>query len=260
MLYNVIMTQPPLGGGRSHPRAKTGGEGADLQFVTRQTLADSVYVQLKTAISKGRLRDGTELKQVELAEQLGVSRVPVREALRRLQAEHLVAAQPFQRFVVTSLTRDQVMELLDLREELEVFALKRTVLSESREQRVRDAKVAAKALSADQDEESWLDADREFHRVLNGATTAVAAIIEDIRERVHRYLYSAGGDPSRRQEVMEEHAAVVAALAAGDAQALEDAIRRHVRNTRRFLEHSFVAAGPSEVDASPFDDVQLAKP
>lgn len=249
MLY-IVTVIPPQQDGTLQPPATSGGERHDLQHVTRQTLADSVYIQLKTAISRGRLRDGTELKQVELADQLGVSRVPVREALRRLQAEHLVVAQPFQRYVVTSLTRDQVMELLDLREELEVFALKRTLASDSRQQRARDAKVAAKALSVGHDEDAWLEADREFHRVLNGPTTAVAAIIEDVRERVHRYLFTSGGDPGRRKEVKDEHAAVVAALEAGDAPALEAAIRHHVQNTRKFLEHSFVAAGPSEFDAS----------
>jgi DNA-binding GntR family transcriptional regulator len=175
----------------------------ELHSVKRQTLADSVYVQLKTAIMRGRLRDGTELKQGELAAQLGVSRVPVREALRRLQAEHLVVAEPFQCFVVTSLSADQVMELLDLREELEVFALKRTLASDGMKQRIQAAKVAAKSLNLSQEDEDWLAADREFHRELNGATTAVAAIIEDVRERVHRYYLWAPALLQRRREVMK---------------------------------------------------------
>src|SRR5580693_111607 len=114
----------------------------DLHSIKRQTLADNVYVQLKNSIMRGRLRDGTELKQGELAAQLGVSRVPVREALRRLQAEHLVVAEPFQCFVVTSLTPDQVRELLELREELEVFALKKTLDSGVKDDRIRAATMA----------------------------------------------------------------------------------------------------------------------
>src|SRR5215469_14260267 len=106
------------------PRGKRPAPG--LQVVTRQTLAD-----------------GTELKQLELAERLGVSRVPVREALRRLQAEHLVQGNPFHRFVVTSLTTEQVIELIDLREELEVFALKRAVHSESLSMRLSEARKVA---------------------------------------------------------------------------------------------------------------------
>jgi DNA-binding GntR family transcriptional regulator len=219
----------------------------NLESIKRQTLADSVYVQLKTAIMRGRLRDGTELKQGELAAQMGVSRVPVREALRRLQAEHLVVAEPFQCFVVTSLNSDQVRELLELREEMEVFALKKTLASSVLKQRVQAAKTAAKSLTLSQEDESWLAADREFHRELNGATTAVAAIIEDVRERVHRYYLSTPALVQRRREVLKEHSTLIAALEAGDEDAVERAIRRHVHATQEHLEKSFVDAGPSEV-------------
>lgn len=219
----------------------------ELQLVKRETLADSVYFQLKTAIMRGRLRDGSELKQGELAAQLGVSRVPVREALRRLQAEHLVVAEPFQCFVVTSLDSDQVMELLELREEMEVFALARTLASDTKQHRIEAAKTAAKSLTLSQDDESWLAADREFHRELNGTTTAVAAIIEDIRERVHRYYLSSPAVLQRRREVVKEHEALIAALEKGDEDALERAIRYHVRATRQHLQKTMVAAGPNEI-------------
>jgi DNA-binding GntR family transcriptional regulator len=222
----------------------------DFQSVKRQTLADNVYGQLKTAIMRGRLRDGTELKQGELAAQLGVSRVPVREALRRLQAEHLVVTEPFQCFVVTSLSSDQVMELLELREELEVFALKKTLASDATIQRIQAAKTAAKTLTLSQEDESWLAADREFHRELNGPTTAVAAIIEDVRERVHRYFLSAPALVERRRQVLQEHATLIEALDAGDEKALERAIRHHVRATRQHLQKSLVDAGPAEIEAT----------
>jgi DNA-binding GntR family transcriptional regulator len=222
----------------------------DLQLVKRQTLADSVYVQLKAAIMRGRLRDGTQLKQGELATQLGVSRVPVREALRRLQAEHLVVAEPFQCFVVTSLDANQVMELIELREELEVFALKRTLGSDVLPHRIRTAKTAAKSLTLSQDDESWLAADREFHRELNGATTAVGTIIEDVRERVHRYHLSAPALLERRREVLKEHASLIAALEQGDEDALEAAVRYHARATRQHLRKSLVDAGPTGIEGA----------
>lgn len=221
---------------------------SELVSVKRQTLADSVYVQLKTAIMRGRLRDGTELKQGELAAQLGVSRVPVREALRRLQAEHLVVAEPFQCFVVTSLTPGQVMELLELREELEVFALKKTLSPDVKKQRIQAANAAAKSLTLNLEDQDWLAADREFHRELNGATTAVAATIEDLRERVHRYYLSAPALIQRRREVVKEHAKLITALQAGDEDAVEKAIRYHVRATRQHLQKSLVDVGPIEVE------------
>jgi DNA-binding GntR family transcriptional regulator len=224
--------------------------GSDLHSVKRQTLADSVYVQLKSSIMRGNLRDGTELKQGELATKLGVSRVPVREALRRLQAEHLVVAEPFQCFVVTSLSPDQVNELLELREELEVFALKKTLDSGVKDDRIRAATTAGKSLTLSQDDESWLAADRAFHRELNGATTAVSAIIEDVRERVHRYYLSSPAVVERRREVLKEHAALIAAVRDGDPAAVEAAIRTHVRATKHHLQMSFLDAGPAEIEGA----------
>jgi DNA-binding GntR family transcriptional regulator len=232
---------------RTTPRLVGAANDDNLQHVSRQTLADSVYIQLKTAILRGRMRDGTELKQGNLAAQLGVSRVPVREALRRLQAEHLVVAEPFQCFVVTSLSSDQVAELLELREELEVFALKKTLGADDKAERIRAAKAAAKVLTLTQDDESWLAADREFHREFNGPTTAVAAIIEDVRERVHRYYLSAPAVLQRRREVVKEHSKIIAAMEAGDEVALERAMRAHVRATRKHLQQSMVDAGPVQV-------------
>ncbi len=222
--------------------------GSGLHSVKRQTLADNVYAQLKAEILSGRLRDGTELKQGELATTLGVSRVPVREALRRLQAEHLVVAEPFQCFVITSLSPDQVNELLELREELEVFALRGTLNSPKKKERIRAAISAGQALTLTQEDESWLAADREFHRQLNGPTTAVAAIIEDVRERVHRYYLSAPAVIERSREVLEEHARLVAALEEGDEATVEAAIRAHTQATRHHLQMSLVDAGPAEIE------------
>jgi DNA-binding GntR family transcriptional regulator len=245
-------SSPYPGDGQNASKSKRRGYG--LREVTRETLADSVYAELRSAIIRGELRDGTEVKQAEVAEQLGVSRVPVREAMRRLQAEHLVQGNPFQRLVVTSLTADEVMELVDLREELEVFSLKRAIHSESLPARLRQARKAATAMRVDQDPESWLEADREFHRLLNGNTTAVATVIEDVRERVHRYLHSAVASTERRDEILKEHENLVACLEAGDEAALEKVIRRHVRGTRGVLEHAFVVAGPGEGDGRPSPD------
>ena len=231
---------------RQTQEALSGSAAGDLVSVKRQTLSDSVYAQLKAAIMRGNLRDGSELKQGELAARLGVSRVPVREALRRLQAEHLVVAEPFQCFVVTSLSPDQVTELLELREELEVFALRKTLDSGLAPARVKAASAAAKALTLSQDDETWLAADRDFHRELNGRTTAVATIIEDVRERVHRYYLSSPAPAARRREVLKEHAALIAAVETGDPAAVEAAMRNHVRATKDHLQTVMLDAGPVE--------------
>ena len=86
----------------------------------------------------------------------GVSRVPIREALRRLQAEQLVVGNPFRHFLVTSLTPAHVMDLLDLREVLEVFVLTKSLESPQLAQRIKEAKRAAERVAAQPPTASFL--------------------------------------------------------------------------------------------------------
>lgn len=207
-----------------------------LRAVSRQTLGAQVYQQLREAIMRGEIAGGTEINQVELAARLGVSRVPVREALRRLQAERLIEADPFQRFVVTQLSEEQVLELFDLRVELEMFAALRA--------RRRDnfltvdlpaAREAAAAMNLSMDTDAWLQSDIAFHRAVNGPESAVASIIDEVRFRIYSYVHMAKPDPTRRAEVLAEHQSILDALAAGDEDQIRRTISEHVSHTRNRL-------------------------
>jgi len=85
----------------------------------RVTVADATTDQLRRLIISGELTDGTPLRQEALAEELGVSRIPVREALSRLEGEGLAANFPHKGYVVTALSRDEISELFDLRSLIE---------------------------------------------------------------------------------------------------------------------------------------------
>ncbi len=204
-----------------------------MQVVTRQTLGDTVYEQLREAIMRGDIPAGTQLNQVELANSLGVSRVPVREALRRLQAERFLDANPFQRYVVTKLTREQVLELFELRVELEVFAALRSLKREDFQTvTLAQAREAAAKLDVAMDADEWLQADMEFHRSVNGHDSAVTTIIDEVRFRIYRYLHLAKADVKRRHEVILEHEEILAALESGDESRIRSSIEGHVKHTR----------------------------
>lgn len=92
-----------------------------------QTRADAIAGALRRAVLEGALKDGTVLRQAELAAKFRVSRIPIREALLKLQAEGLVQAQPRRGTVVTSLDADDFEEILEMRAVLEALALKLAV-------------------------------------------------------------------------------------------------------------------------------------
>ena len=95
------------------------------QSAARVSLVDLVYERLRDEIVHGEVADGTPLNQVELAERYGVSRIPVREALRRLQSESLLVTTAAHPFVVRNITPDQVVELVEIRAALEDLGLAR---------------------------------------------------------------------------------------------------------------------------------------
>ena len=81
----------------------------------RRTTSDTVADELREAIVRGDFADGTELNQVDLAREFGVSRVPIREALRQLRAEGLITSEPHMRAAVVGHTLERVVEILELR-------------------------------------------------------------------------------------------------------------------------------------------------
>lgn len=99
----------------------SGRSGSDSRTSvrTRQTIADSITDEIRQLIISGELEDGLPLRQDALAARLGVSRIPVREALSRLEREGLAASYPHRGYVVTALSRSEIEELFDLRAQLE---------------------------------------------------------------------------------------------------------------------------------------------
>jgi DNA-binding GntR family transcriptional regulator len=223
---------PPAGSGAVRSLTAPPSD-APMGAVSRATLGDQVYERVRGAIIRGEIPAGTEINQVELASTLGVSRVPVREALRRLQAERLLDANPFHRFVVAKLSRAQVLELFDLRQELETFAALR---ARSRKQFVDvelpAARKVARSMHLKMSAEEWLQTDMEFHRALYGRDSAVSSIIDEVRFRIFRYVHLATADLARREQVLLEHEAILEAVEHGDDEQIRTIVRAHVEHTR----------------------------
>ncbi|GAA3611956.1 GntR family transcriptional regulator [Nonomuraea rosea] len=206
---------------------------AGMGAVPRTTLGDHVYERVRDAIIRGEIPAGTEINQVELANAMRVSRVPVREALRRLQAERLLDANPFQRYVVTKLSPEQILELFDLRQTLEIFAaLRARSRADFLEADLPAARDVARSMDLDMSAEEWLQTDMKFHRLLYGRDSAASSIIDEVRFRIYRYVHLAAPDLPRRKEVLVEHEAILDALERGDEDKIRALIETHVGHTR----------------------------
>lgn len=203
------------------------------QLVPRASLSDAVYERLRDDIIHGQLEDGSALSQVELAKRYGVSRIPVREALRRLQAESLVVATPYHPFVVRNITPKQVIELVDIRAALEDLALaRRAPITPDEIARLR--KINQQMVKAGRGQE-WFTLDRQFHHLLAGPDTMVVDVIDDVRDLVHKYVSSLVSAKLGRTSATDDHGQIIDALEAGDMDLARARMHQHVTKSRQFI-------------------------
>ena len=224
LLYTVAVGETDLTSIRLQPA-----------FNDRRLTADYVADALREAIRRGELADGATLNQAAIATHFGVSRVPVREAMRQLQAEGLIDTRAHRLAVVRALDFERILEVYDLRAMLEGFAIELAVPRTTPRQLA-----AARRLTGEMEREGdhmrWLELNARFHELLyapSGAETTLE-LIGQLRARGERYvrLLSDGSGLHRPVETGREHAEVVALVEAGDAAGARRAIERHIGHTR----------------------------
>lgn len=205
--------------------------------VSRPTpLRQAVYDALAEMIASGSLKPGQHLVESELAEYLGVSRQPIREALQRLQGDGWVELRPAYGAYVHTPTAEEVDQLLGVRSVLESYsareaAVHRTEASLARLWELYEAGVAA---LAEDDERTLVDANTAFHAgiVEIAGNKVLAELIAQVQRRV-RWYYTPIARP-RGKEAWNEHAALIHAISDGDAATAEQMMRRHTERTTEF--------------------------
>lgn len=200
----------------------------------RTTQADRVYLAVRDAILRGELAAGQSLSHVALAKEFGVSRIPVREALQRLEAERLLVSQPYRGHRVPTLDAEELEELIEIRIVLESLALRRHA-AELDADGLEEIRRVNRSLKEETDPQLWLRGDWELHRLLSGGDTPSAEFIGDIRRRIHRYLDAAGSLGERHARAVVEHEGILAAVADGDLDLAARLLSEHIEVTGEAL-------------------------
>ncbi len=215
----------------------------------RQTAATHVADALRAAIQRGNLVDGTELNQVALAEHFGISRVPVREALRSLEAEGWITALPHRRAIVQPVSLERVEEIFRVRTLLEAHLLE-TSIARMDDARINGLRSICDAMDAMRDHHEWVSANRTFHRLLLGGDDApmTISLIEQLTSQVERYVRAAGDDVIREREAGDEHRAILDAVVRRERATAQAHLSQHIDTTRR---HVIAAIGERQRTAIP---------
>ena len=200
--------------------------------IQRQTIASMTVTAMRERILRGDYPEGEPLRQDALAEDLGVSRIPVREALRQLEAEGLVTFSPHRGAVVSSLSLEEIEELFELRAEIECSLVRRAIPRMTSEQLERAIDVLDEfedALAANE-AARWGPLNWYFHSALyapanRNLTMGVLQKLHQHSDRYFRlrvYLAQGGASPN------EEHRAIAAAVAAKDADLAAELMSSHI--------------------------------
>ncbi|MDX1576781.1 MAG: GntR family transcriptional regulator [Kiloniellales bacterium] len=202
----------------------------------RQTsLAEFVQGKVREAIQAGRYGPGERLRETEVADWLAVSRTPVREALRRLEAEGLLTFEPWRGVVVAELDRRQVTELYAMRTILEGAAARLAAQHVGEAEIELMAGLLARAKTAGDDAEALAAINRRFHQAIyTGAHNRyLLQSLETLRNALALLRGTTFAVPGRAKAAHREHAAILAAIKARDADRAEQAARDHIRAAER---------------------------
>ena len=197
-------------------------------------LRDVVFYTLRQAILKGELKPGERLMEMQLANQLGVSRTPIREAIRKLELEGLVLMIPRRGAVVAKITEKDLRDVLEVRTSLEKLAIELACdrMSDETIPELNRALDAFKEALKKEDLTAQAERDEQFHDVIFKSTDnqRLIQMLNNLREQMYRYRLEYLKDASSHDRLAREHEAIIDALKARDKKKGADIIVSHIYN------------------------------
>ncbi|SDY57673.1 transcriptional regulator, GntR family [Proteiniborus ethanoligenes] len=199
-------------------------------------IREIVYEELRKAIFDGRIKKGEHLVESIIGEKMEVSRTPVREALRQLEAEGLVSNVPRRGAIVQGITKEDAVEIYDLREVLEGLVVRLSCKNITDEDiiKLKDILKKMEETISKKDDESYLNIHGDFNNII--FNRANSKRLQSMMTNIYDYLASLRSislqKEDRRISALEEHRQIVYALEKRDEEAVEKLAREHVRKAK----------------------------
>ena len=203
-------------------------------------LDQRVYCQLKSMILDQTLQSGSKIYQKKLAEDLGVSRTPLVNALKKLEQEYLITAIPQKGFYVRGFSKEAMVYIFELREVLEGLAARRASLciTDDQIQQLQNLFTGLKKAEAFGSVEKYAKEDRRFHHFLIkiSGDDLLSSILETYRVITFSHMAKFRGGLARPpQETLPEHLTIVEAIIKKDPEMAEQLVRLHFKRSRARL-------------------------
>ena len=209
-------------------------------------LREVVFNTLRNAIVHGEFEPGERLMEVTLAKRLGVSRTPVREAMRMLELEGLVVMIPRRGAEVARITAKDLSDALEIRMALEDLAagLACKRIDDAGKDRLRETCAQFREAIQSKKIPDIVDADVAFHNAIMDSTNnrRLISMSQSLREQVYRYRVEYVKDFSYHDKLVSEHDALMAAILDGDVERAKEVTRKHIYDQEQIVIANVVKA------------------
>ena len=197
-------------------------------------LRDVVFNTLRQAILKGELEPGERLMEIQLADRLGVSRTPIREAIRKLELEGLVLMIPRKGAEVAKISEKSLRDVLEVRRSLEELAIELAIqrMTDEDMQELAEAQESFRRAVETGDAMTIAETDEHYHDIIYNGTgnTRLVQMLNNLREQMYRYRLEYIKDADKRQILVVEHDLILKAVQGRRVAEAKTAIREHIDN------------------------------
>lgn len=206
----------------------------------RSLMKDRAYTEIKRFIQEGQFAAGSFLAERQLADQLGMSKTPVRAALERLEAEGFVTISPQQGIIIRDLTVHEIGDQYEIRSALETYVV-RTLAGQLTDEQIARLRANLKeqaTLQERQDVERGVALDTEFHILFSEflGNREILRVMVQLRDKIHRIILKVFQiNPGRVGTSYDEHCAIADAVIRGDGAKAAQLLERHLEVGKQFL-------------------------
>ena len=216
-----------------------------LNFDEYIPLRDIVFKSLSEAIILGDLKPGERLMETKLADELGVSRTPVREAIRKLELEGLVVMTPRKGAEVADINLQDLKEVLEIRKALETLAVQLACKNASEEdvQKLKDANNAIlKAVKA-KDVDLIMENDLKFHDVILAVAGSkrLEKILDQLRAHIFRYRHAYIVAMDAKETIVDEHNKIIKCIKDKNTRSARKEVEHHIESQEKFIRETLNA-------------------
>ncbi|MCL0032923.1 GntR family transcriptional regulator [Peptococcaceae bacterium] len=202
-------------------------------------LREAVFEAVRDAIISGKFKPGERLMEVQLAEEMGVSRTPVREAIRKLELEGFVKIMPHKGAYVAKISIKDIIDVFEVRAVLEALAARLAAkqITEDELKQLKRAAMSIVDLADGHDIEEAVKVDTEFHDIIYKASRneKLVQFITHLKEQMKRFRATSLALLGRTKMALEEHEKIVQALWDRNEELAAELSRKHIENAERSI-------------------------